>query len=271
MNSLFRCPHCKARLSREEGRLCCLSGHSFDLAKAGYVNLLMGKSGGVHGDNKEMIKARKEFLSEGHYQPLRGALCDFLTEEQPKNLLDVGCGEGFYTEGLLDALKDCWVSGIDISKDALVYAGKRLGRRGELAVASAYDLPFEDGTFDAVTLLFSPFAKEEIMRVLKDEGVLVMAIPGKKHLWALKSLLYKTPYENQVADFEIEGFTLIKEEHIVYEKTFAGQTLRNLFAMTPYYYRTPREGILKAEQTTELAVGMEFHLLKYKKKIASIL
>ena len=266
MESLFCCPVCRGRLLKEERRLCCGDGHSFDLSKAGYVNLLTGKSGGVHGDNKEMIKARKAFLDEGHYLPLREALCDLLAENGAKRLLDVGCGEGFYTEGMAEKLPEALVAGIDISKDALAYGGKRLKGRAELAVASAYDLPFEDGLFDAVTLLFSPFAKEEILRVLCKDGLLVMAIPGKRHLWSLKSLLYKTPYENAVADFEIEGFSLVGQKHIAYQKTFRGQTLRNLFAMTPYYYRTPKEGVERANAAQSLQVEMEFHLLAYRKK-----
>ena len=265
MESLFCCPCCKGRLLKDEKRLTCAAGHSFDLARAGYVNLLTGKSGGVHGDNKEMIKARKAFLDEGHYLPLRDALCEMLRDLSPKKLLDIGCGEGFYTKGMKEALPGTLVAGIDISKDALGFAGRRLEGGAELAVASAYDLPFGDGTFDCAALLFSPFAKEEILRVLSKDGVLLMAIPGKRHLWALKSLLYETPYENLLSEFEIEGFSLMAQRHIAYEKTFAGQTLRNLFAMTPYYYRTPKAGVERACATESLKVELEFHLLCYKK------
>jgi 23S rRNA (guanine745-N1)-methyltransferase len=164
-----------------------------------------------------------------------------------------------------EALPGTLVAGIDISKDALGFAGRRLEGGAELAVASAYDLPFGDGTFDCAALLFSPFAKEEILRVLSKDGVLLMAIPGKRHLWALKSLLYETPYENLLSEFEIEGFSLMAQRHIAYEKTFAGQTLRNLFAMTPYYYRTPKAGVERACATESLKVELEFHLLCYKK------
>lgn len=265
MDGLFCCPCCKGRLLKEERRYFCEKGHSFDLSKSGYVNLLTGKSGGVHGDNKEMIRARRDFLGEGHYLPLREALCGLLEGIDPKTLLDVGCGEGWYTEGICEALPKTAVYGIDISRDALAFAGKRLRGQAELAVASAYDLPFKEERFDALTLLFSPFAEEEIWRVLKREGVLLMAIPGKRHLWQLKSVLYDTPYENAVSDFNLAGFDLFAKEHITFEKTFGSDTLKNLFAMTPYYYRTPREGILRAFQTKELTVVMEFHLLAYRK------
>ena len=265
MDSLFRCPLCKGRLIGEERRYFCLQGHSFDLSRAGYVNLLTGKDGGVHGDNKEMIRARRDFLEEGHYLPLREALCDILKENAPDTLLDVGCGEGWYTEGMCASLGQARVCGIDISKDALSYAGKRLKGRAQLAVASAYELPFDDGSFDALTLLFSPFAQEELKRVLKKDGLFFMAIPGKRHLWQLKSLLYDTPYENKVADFTLAGFDLFEERHIVFERTFCGTALQNLFAMTPYYYRTPMAGRLRAAETKELTVGMEFHLLGYRR------
>ena len=160
MESMFICPHCRGTLYKEEKRLLCHRGHSFDLSKAGYANLLVGKGGGVHGDNKEMIRARKDFLDGGYYLPLRDALVEVLKREVPESLLDAGCGECFYTEGMASALPSCRIAGVDISKDALAYGAKRMKARAETAVASVYDLPVAEEAFDALTLFFSPFAGE---------------------------------------------------------------------------------------------------------------
>lgn len=269
MKSYFCCPVCHRPLNTEEKRLFCPEGHSFDKASSGYVNLLIKKGGGEHGDNKLMIRARKAFLEEGHYLPLRDALISALKEQAPQTLFDAGCGEGWYTAGMAEALPGCGICGADISGAALSYAAKRLGNRGETAVASLYDLPLPDGAFDGVTLLFSPLCREEFYRILKKNGKLYMAIPGKRHLWGLKQLLYNQPYENRPADFALEGFTLEKEEHILFEKEFSGKTLSDLFAMTPYYYRTPPSGRARAERLVAeekvLKTELEFHLLVYRK------
>ena len=265
MESMFVCPLCRGALSREEKRLFCAKGHSFDLSKAGYANLLVGKGGGVHGDNKEMIRARKDFLEGGYYLPLRDALEEALRKACPESLLDVGCGECYYTEGMANVLGDCSIAGIDISKDALAYGAKRMKGSAETAVASAYDLPLSDGRVEALTLFFSPYAGEEFKRVLKKDGLFLMAIPGKRHLWELKSILYKEPYENKVADFALDGFVLEGEDYISTRRRVEGRALSDLFAMTPYFYRTPREGVARAKETEELEVGFEFHLLTYRK------
>ena len=189
MESMFICPHCKGELILEEKRLFCKSGHSFDKAKAGYVNLLRSQSGGVHGDNKEMIRARKDFLDGGYYSPLWQALEEGLKKYAPASILDVGCGECYYTEGMANALPLAQIAGIDISKDALNYGAKRMKGRAQTAVASAYDLPLKSGRVEALTLFFSPYAEQEIQRVLQKNGLFLMAIPGKSHLWELKIIV----------------------------------------------------------------------------------
>ena len=131
------CPICSQKLEVTDSRCYkCPSRHSFDISKQGYVNLLPPSAKGVHGDNKEMIKARRDFLQKGYYRPM----CDVLTESvanfakgRKLSLLDAGCGEGYYTSSVSKAT-NCSTVGIDISKDALVYASKRLPD-AELAVA----------------------------------------------------------------------------------------------------------------------------------------
>ncbi len=265
MTGLFTCPHCKGQLIKEEKRLYCEKGHSFDMARQGYVNLLVGKGGGVHGDDKEMIRARRDFLNTGHYAPLREELSALIGREAPRTVLDAGCGEGYYTEGILSALPKSTVAGVDISKDALAYAAVRLKGRAQTAVASVYDLPAADGSFEALTLFFSPYCKDEYRRVLKKEGLFIMAIPGRRHLFEMKELLYEHPYENEVADFSLEGFELFYEKEIAYPMTVEGQALKDLFAMTPYYYRTPKAGRERAAHCDYLQIGAQFHLLGYRR------
>ncbi len=264
--SLFCCPLCRKTLYKEEKRVVCENGHSFDRARRGYVNLLAGKGGRNHGDNKEMILARKNFLNSGLYEPLREALCTHLQEQMPKTLLDAGCGECYYTEGMAKALPECVFAGVDISKEALNSGCGRMKERMEGAVASIYSLPVTAEKFEALTLVFSPFSGEEFHRVLVPDGILYMVIPGKKHLWGLKKLLYEHPYENQLADYTLKGFEFLGEKVLDYTLTASGRTLRDLFAMTPYFYRTPESGRNRVLQCESLQTEAVFHILRYRKR-----
>ena len=247
-----------------------MHGHSFDVARQGYVNLLTGTGGTIHGDNAMMIKARRQFLSKGYYAPLSGALSAMLQKyagESPV-LLDIGCGEGYYTESAARVIQpmDGKVYALDISKDALKAASQR--RCATLFAASAYKIPVLDGTVDIATLLFSPLAKDEILRVLRPNGLFITAYPGEKHLWGLKQAIYDTPYLNKPEDIVIEGFALLEKKDIS-EEIFLpdNETVTELFAMTPYYYKTGEKDQTKLKALSSLSTEISFHLCVYKKII----
>ena len=276
--TLYSCPSCGAPLFAQERALKCESGHSFDLAKEGYVNLLLGKGGGTHGDNREMLLARKTFLSYGYYQPMAQRVAQLLCKyaQSDARLLDIGCGEGYYTEIFADALASeqgaCEIYAMDISREAVRLGAKRpkLCPKGEhprasLAVASAYRLPYLDGAFSLVTNLFSPLDGGEIRRVLADGGIFVMVIPEKEHLYGLKAAIYDTPYKNEVAPFELEGFALVENERMRYEITMHDEQIGALFGMTPYAYRTSALGRQRIAALNTLRTDVDFHILVYKR------
>ena len=146
--SIFCCPSCQKPLCREERRLVCPAGHSFDVARSGYVNLLLSQQTGRkhHGDDKRMVKARSAFLERGYYDPMRQELIKqgLAAARQGMTVLDAGCGEGYYTAEMAKTLREREyrpkVAGIDISKAALQEAAKR-DRETEYAVASCFHLP----------------------------------------------------------------------------------------------------------------------------------
>ena len=270
MKDILSCPVCGNPLYTKERTYCCAGNHSFDIARQGYVNLLCGKSGTVHGDNALMIAARRRFLSGGYYAPLADALTKLLQKHikgQP-TLLDIGCGEGYYTEAAFQAIHplDGKIYAFDISKDALKATAQRKG--ASLFVASAYKIPVLDASVDAVTLFFSPLAREEILRVLKENGIFIMAYPGEKHLWGLKQAIYDTPYLNTPESNEIEGFLLLEKQDIS-EEIFlpSNQAVMDLFAMTPYYYKTSERDHAKLASLPSLTTDISFHLCVYKKII----
>ena len=169
----FICPKCLLPLVCEDGTAKCKSNHSYDRAKAGYYNLLLTNVGGTHGDNREMVEARRAFLDTGAYLPLAERVAALAAKHiSGAKLLDIGCGEGYYTDVIEKALRDkaVSVSGFDISRDAVKYAARR-NKNLSLAVASAYRMPIADGSFDMVTNMFSPLARDEVFRALDRKSV----------------------------------------------------------------------------------------------------
>ncbi len=266
----FVCPKCANPLIEDGGSAKCINGHAFDRAKAGYYNLMLSSVGGTHGDNREMVEARRAFLDTGAYKPLADRVCALIAKNIRGGLvLDIGCGEGYYTDIIEKSLSDSGicvaVSAFDISRDAVKYAAKR-NKRIELAVASAYRMPVADGSFDCAVNMFSPLASDEVLRALKRGGIFVMGIPGVEHLFGLKAAAYEKPYKNTVADSKIDGFELVSEENVKYSIVLDSKDkIKSLFMMTPYAYRTgrvERERILALEK---LETEVEFIIFVYKK------
>lgn len=267
----FICPKCNEKLNIEEGRAVCKNGHSYDKARGGYFNLLLSQKGGTHGDNKDMVLARRAFLDAGYYAPLARYVASQVAEYTPVGgaVLDAGAGEGYYTDFIECTLRELHgvadVSAFDISKDAVREIGKK-NPRISLAVAGSYHMPVADESIDTVVNTFSPLALEETRRVLRQGGHFIMAIPGEMHLFGLKSAIYETPYKNVVADTALSGFELIEDEPLTYKIGLdSPEAIKNLFMMTPYAYRTKpadREKILSLES---LKTEVDFRVFVYRK------
>ena len=266
--SLFVCPVCRERLTLVSGSLKCPAAHSFDRSSAGDVYLLRS-NGGEHGDSREMVRARRDFLDLGYYEPLMRELCRLSVKytDGDVNYFDAGCGTGYYTAGVIEALLEkgeVRAVGIDISKDAVKISAKRI-KSGEFATASLYDLPFANETFDLVTNVFSPMASEELARVTRKNGVMLYVVPAAKHLFEMKSVLYDTPYENEEKIEEYEGFEHIEAIEVNSRSVLSKKELASLFAMTPYFWRTPEEGAKRLEELSELEVGFSFFIHAYRR------
>lgn len=267
--SNFICPVCKGEISLLERTYKCPNNHCFDLSKDGYVNLLMSQQSSLkrHGDDKLMVKARRDFLEKGFYNELRQALCEILKEALPEDatIVDVGCGEGYYTSEI-SKVDDFEIFGIDISKDALKYAAKSV-KGSSFAVASAFSLPFAENSADCVLSVFAPSAYEEFSRVLKNDGKLIKAIPLENHLWELKCALYKEPYKNKPEKRNDELFKLVSQKEIKYKINLTEkEDIENLFKMTPYYYKTGREDAERLLSLESLETTVHFGVEVYEKR-----
>lgn len=271
--SLFRCPLCAAPLKRDAGACRCPKGHSFDVAREGYVHLLPPnqKHSALPGDDREMVRARRAFLSKEYYRPLLNTLCSEIlafSGEDPV-LLDAGCGEGYYTAGIYQALlaagKRPRMAGTDISKFALRAAARR-EKSVEFAVASSYRLPVPDGSVDVLVNCFSPLALEEFRRVLRPGGAYFYVVPGARHLWELKEILYDRPYPNEEKQTPYEGFAYQRVVPVDgMAEVQSREDVQNLFRMTPYFWKTPKEGAERLAAVERLKVRLSFRVHIFRK------
>ena len=283
----WKCPNCGARLTPQLTEkpyvLRCEAGHSFDVAKQGYVNLLLPQKRGaaLPGDSAEMVRARTAFLDGGYYRAfsdgVNALVLDTLlkTNTASPHLLDAGCGEGYYTARLHGALCAEGLSpvcaGFDLSRDAAAHAAKRAKAAGtsetlSFAVASLFEMPVADGTADGIINLFAPVAAAEFARVLRPGGFLLMAVPAEEHLWGMKEVLYETPYKNEIRRDMLEGFTLTRVRRVTDRITVTDPDhIRALFAMTPYYWKTSPSDRDRLYAQPSLTTDIAFDLLLYQK------
>lgn len=232
----WRCPLCHAVLQQNYTYLSCSNGHQFDRAKEGYVNLLpvQHKRSRDPGDNGEMIQARREFLDAGHYQPLRDHIAQHLATFSPASLLDIGCGEGYYTSAFAQAAQKTF--GLDVSKVAIRIAAKRYPAV-QFCVASSQRLPFDDNSLDAVVRIYAPCNPDELRRVVRPGGQVITATPGPRHLMELKGLIYDEVRLHALHSEQLPGFRLISTERLAYPMTLTGQEAVALLQMTPFAWR----------------------------------
>ena len=249
---MYICPVCKKRLKLSEKSYRCQNRHCFDLAAKGYVNLLTtkGRDPSKAGDDKQMLRSRTDFLDSGAYEPLAELLCDIIggavKDVKEPVIIDSGCGEGYYTVRLAKALPRAAVYGIEISKNGAAHTASRAKAAGcgnlKAAAASSFSLPFRESSADVILSVFAPVTNDEYARVLKNGGRLIVVSPTERHLFALKAVLYDEPYENKPNRYSLRSFELESEQRLEYTFTLTDdKQVSNLFAMTPYCYKTSPE------------------------------
>ncbi|WP_336148648.1 putative RNA methyltransferase [Acinetobacter ursingii] len=266
--SVLMCPVCRQALNLQQRTWRCEQGHSYDLAKQGYVNLhvVQHKHSKTPGDTPESVLARRLFLLEGFYQPLRDAVVAQLQHLQLNTLLDIGCGEGYYTTAMQQQVQQC--IGLDIAKTAVQRAAK-LNSQVTWVVGTGATLPVLNESTDICTSLFSPIPKDEILRVLKPQGYLLVVTPAPEHLYALREALFdevKPHQPNKFVEQLQSDFELVLEQHIESQFNLDQEQLKNLIAMTPYAYKAKPEKRQQLEQHTQFGLTAHFQLYLFQKK-----
>lgn len=265
---MWICPVCASPLILKERSLSCENNHVYDLAKEGYCNLLLAqqKNSKEPGDSKEMLHSRRDFLQAGYYRPLASKMTEMLSPfvNSESQLLDCGCGEGYYTEQLSISLGP-YISAIDIAKDGVRLAAKRFKniKGAQAAVASSFKLPLPDHQFDAIMQVFAPVSESELLRVLKTDGIYCDVSPGPHHFRELKEKLYDEVRPHELPRLA-EGFVLIKEEALKFAITLSNNAdLKNLLMMTPLYWKGSREAKAELMALDQFTVTIDFLIRLY--------
>jgi 23S rRNA (guanine745-N1)-methyltransferase len=281
---LLRCPVCDQQLEIRANAYYCPQGHTFDIARQGYVNLLLstGSQPTIQGDTREMLGARRRFLEEGHYQPLSDHLNRRAVtiihgrphQGGPYTILDAGCGEGYYLGRLQHFLsqqlpdRDFCQFGMDLSRDAVrLAAGKYKGIT--FFVANTYKrFLFAEGTVDLLLNLFAPRNPAEFHRVMRKNGTLFVVIPGPTHLASLRhqlSLLDIEEDKEEKLTAQMEPLFRLEERHILeYELTLDAEAITTLLQMTPNYWHLSDETWKQVASLEPQPVQLNFTSLQFR-------
>ena len=248
------CPICGELLIKQEKSYRCEKGHSFDIARQGYVNLLtvQQKHSLAPGDTREQVLSRRAFLEAGHYAPISDALIAAAKKYAAAGpILDVGCGEGYYSAGLASSM-ETELLGLDISKEAVRYAAGRY-KNAQWICASAARLPVKDHSVGLVTSLFALTMAEEFHRVLRSDGAYIQVLAAEDHLLGLKNIIYpELHHKEKFTTPHVPGFRLAESRTLQFTFTVEGEQVQNLLSMTPHVYRISKEGAERLAATEKL-------------------
>lgn len=313
--SLFTCPICHSPLQPARDTWRCdgslhpkQTSHPFDVARQGYINLLpvQQKKSKAPGDSQQSIDARKRFLDAGYYQPLQALICQQMTQllaenrvaienvEQPIRWLDIGCGEGYYTQAMAYTGMNTLIAA-DISKPALAslakvgkaanylwYQQDMKGEKTETKTAAIYPivtsaahLPLRSYSMTGISSIFSPILPEAFATALQDKGYLLIAKPDAGHLASIREALFDSVREHDSDKFLptlAPYFELIDTHNISVSLSLPVEALTDLLTMTPYAYRARAENrqiLLTSAETTPFVTEAKFVVYVLKKRTTS--
>ncbi|MEZ7644041.1 putative RNA methyltransferase [Streptococcus mitis] len=245
----FACPICQEKLTLVESSLKCYNRHSFDLAKFGYVNLVPQIKQSANYD-KENFQNRQQILETGFYHAILEAVSDLLANsETSTTVLDIGCGEGFYSRKLQESHPDKTFYAFDISKDSVQIAAKSEPNWAvNWFVGDLARLPIRDASMDILLDIFSPANYGEFRRVLSKDGILIKVIPTKNHLKEIRQKvqdqLTNKDYSNQdIKNHFQEHFTILSNQTASLTKTITADQLQALLSMTPLLFHVDQTKI----------------------------
>jgi 23S rRNA (guanine745-N1)-methyltransferase len=280
--SHVRCPICDSPLHQEDRTVACVNRHSFDVARAGYLNLLAagGRAPRTPGDTKEMLQARTRFVRRGFFRPLIDAVGDIVREliddllgSSRPCVLDVGCGEGYLIGGvqrnLAEQLPDhfpCFL-GSDVSKEAARQAARHHPEVLFVVADTNVKLPF--AAVDVLLNAFAPRNPAEFHRVTRSDARVLVVIPTARHLIEARQVLNLLNVQGEKERVVVEQlagrFELTQVQPIEYAINLNQDDVGNLILMTPNYWHRARRGIDERISTEALETTVSLSILLFRR------
>jgi 23S rRNA (guanine745-N1)-methyltransferase len=204
--------NCRLPLVSDGRRLQCERGHSFDIARSGYINLLQpqDRRSNQPGDTDQAVAARRRLHDRGLTSPLLYAVADILAPSQSDVVLDAGCGDGFYLGTLARQAGFCG-HGVDISVPAIEAAARRYPECEWIVANADRFVPYADCSFSIVMSITARMNAGEFRRVLRDDGWLLVALPAPDDIIELRG----SGHDRTVRTIETfaPDFTLVDRKH----------------------------------------------------------
>jgi len=275
------CPICDGELNGQNGSLRCAQAHTFDVARAGYVNLLvLRKTPKILGDGKEMLRARHAFLQAGYYAPLSdavNAMAGAHWAEEPQNatrrcLVDAGCGTGYYLGRLHRHLHEQHSStppccGLDIAKEGVRLAAKQHKECVFVVADVNRRIPLPHASAQVLLNLFAPRHAAEFARIVAPGGLLLVVIPTPEHLIELRAQLplldIPANKRTHVREQFQSAFHLADVQTVRHTLDLSGPAVVNLIQMTPNYWHLTEQERAQLDTSTSFSVTVSVELLAF--------
>lgn len=242
----FQCPTCGLALQQHQASqgFYCANKHHFDRHEQGYWVFTPPQRQKPTGDSRQQIRAKRFLLESGIFSPLidKMAMMILNLQKEELSLLDYECAEGFYLRALSAKLSELTdganvhYSGVADAENA-IFAAAKAQTPGILCLSTSKVLPFADNSIDLVTVIDKPLKGKESVRVLKDQGVILLVVPGPRHLWQLKEYIYPDLTEKSLQINLPSELSIQETQTLSFNLTVSGEQALTLLDMTPYAWR----------------------------------
>ena len=266
---MLKCPKCFNDLKKVNNSYVCVNNHCYDIAKEGYVNLMLTnmKHSKEPGDSVESLRSREAFLNKGHYQKLAEKLSELVGKYFKNNdsFLDAGCGTGYYLELVRKNNPGLNYYAVDIAKKGVAMCAKK-NREAICFVGNVFHLPFGEEALDGLMSVFCPYSAEEFSRIIKKGGYVIAVTPGKDHLLEMKTIVYDEPYLNAEEGYKLPDFELVESVKVTYLMHLEENAdIETLWRMTPYFHTTSKENNERLLGLDKLDSKADFLVSVYRK------
>lgn len=265
--SVLACPKCHQPLKRIQKSYQCDKRHNYDIAKQGYINLLLNpdKATNNPGDSKESLQARKAYLNGGYYDGILNEVVKMIRKYKKDNLeiLDLGCGEGYYTSQMKQKLGDSHTYyGLDIAKTAIQMA-TRYDKSIYWIVGNSKNIPILDHSLDVITALFTVVNQNELKRTLKEDGIMIHVTANPRHLIEIKELIYDEIHVKSDEHIRLPFNVLESYDYVQTIAIPEREDALNLLKMTPHYYHIKKEKRDVLDSLDALSVTIDIKITIY--------